>query len=388
MIERLQRLVAKDERFIIGLMSGTSADGIDAAAVRISGNHTSMKLEEIAFNTYDYPEGVKERIFHLFTEATAKEICHMNFLLGELFANAAIDIAKQAGIGRIDLIGSHGQTIYHIPKPIDKDYPIKSTLQIGESAVIAHKTGAITISDFRVADVAAGGLGAPLVPYTEFLLYSNASENIGLQNIGGIANITVIPKGASSEEIIAFDTGPGNMIIDYLVKKLFNYDYDDNGAIAARGVANSQILSHFMKDKYIQNRPPKTTGREYFGKDFSERFYAVCAESKLSNEDIIATATAFTAESIAYSIYNFVSCTISKLIIGGGGAYNITLLNELKERLPKITVMTQEETGRNSDSKEAVAFAILANEAVFGNVGNLPQVTGAECSKVLGKISL
>jgi len=369
-------------------MSGTSADSIDAALVRISGNYTNMKLEEVAFKNYAYPEGIKERIFGLFNDATSKEICHMNFLLGELFADAALGIAEEVGIDKIDLIGSHGQTIYHIPEPIDKDYPIRSTLQISEAAVIAHKTGAVTVSDFRVADVAAGGLGAPLVPYTEFLLYSGGAENIGLQNIGGIANITVIPKGADSADITAFDTGPGNMVIDYLVKKLFDCDYDNRGDIASRGIVSDKVIAHFMQDEYMKKKPPKTTGREYFGRDFSEGFYSVCSVAGLSNEDVIATATAFTAEAIAYSIHNFIPCKISKLIIGGGGAHNNTLLNNIKKRLPKVTVLTQEETGRNSDSKEAVAFAILANETIFGNPGNLPQVTGAMCGKVLGKISI
>jgi len=388
MIDRLQQIIAKDERFVIGLMSGTSADGIDAALVKISGSYTNMRLEEVAFKNYVYPGDIKERIFGLFNDATSKEICHMNFLLGSLFGDAALDIAKEVGIDKIDLIGSHGQTIYHIPEPIDKDYPIRSTLQIGEAAVIAHKTGVVTISDFRVADVAAGGLGAPLVPYTEFLLYSDEAENIGLQNIGGIANITVIPGSAVSTDITAFDTGPGNMVIDYLTKKLFDQDYDNNGIIASCGMVNSQILTHFMQDEYMKRKPPKTTGREYFGKDFSERFYTACSEAGLDNKDIIRTATAFTAEAIAYSIYNFIPNKISKLIVGGGGAYNNTLLNEIKKRLPEIAVSTQEDMGRNSDSKEAVAFAILANEAVFGNPGNLPQVTGARCGKVLGKISI
>ena len=388
MLEKLQQLTAKNERYVVGLMSGTSADGIDAALVKISGSCTNIHVEEIAFNNYAYPDGIKERIFHLFDEANAKDICHMNFLLGNLFADAAIDIAKTAGIEKIDLVGSHGQTIYHIPEPIDSDYPIKSTLQIGESAVIAQKTGAVTISDFRVADMAAGGLGAPLVPYTEFLLYSNPSENIGLQNIGGIANITVIPKNAASQDIVAFDTGPGNMVIDYLAKKLFGCDYDEGGAIAAKGVVNSELLAHFMSDEYMLKQPPKTTGREYFGKEFSEGFYDVCTQAGLGNEDILRAATAFTAEAIAYSIHNFIPHTLNKLIIGGGGAYNMTLLKEIKERLPGIIVMTQEETGRSSDSKEAVAFAILANETLFGNPGNLPRVTGAKCGKVLGKISV
>ena len=387
-MKRLLALASKDEKYVIGLMSGTSVDGIDAALVRITGNYTNTKVEEIAFENYAYPPGIKERVFRLFDTSTAKEICHMNFLLGELFADAAISIAKKSGVKDVDLIGSHGQTIYHIPEPLDEDYPLRSTMQIGEGAVIAHKTGVITVSDFRVADMAAGGVGAPLVPYTEFLLYGNTHETIALQNIGGIGNITVIPHNATADKVIAFDTGPGNMIIDYMVKKTLGLEYDKDGAVAASGQVNHKLLAELMSDQYITKPPPKATGREYFGKDYCQRLYANCKAMGMPDADIIATATAFTAEAIGYSIGRFVPYNIHKLVVGGGGAYNRTLLNEIKNRLPGIMVVSHEELNKNSDAKEAIAFAILANETVCGNTGNLPSVTGAECHKVLGKISL
>ncbi|MCL2216243.1 MAG: anhydro-N-acetylmuramic acid kinase [Defluviitaleaceae bacterium] len=380
MIARLQSLAAKDEKLVVGLMSGTSADGIDAALVKISGSCTGMRLEEIAFENYAFPTGIKERIFDLFGHARADEICRMNFLLGELFANAALDIAAKAGVRQIDLIGSHGQTIYHIPE--------NSTLQIGEGAVIAHKTGAVTVSDFRTADMAAGGVGAPLVPYTEFLMYANSDEAVALQNIGGIGNITMIPRGAAASDVVAFDTGPGNMVIDYLTKKITGLEYDAGGEIAARGNADDEIIAQFLRDEFFQKKPPKATGREYFGEAFSERFYARCKQAGLCDEDIIATATAFTAAAIALAIEHFAPCTIHKLIIGGGGAYNPTLIAEIRKHLPHIAALTQEDTGKNSDAKEAIAFAILANETICGNTGNLPQVTGASCGKILGKISI
>ena len=392
MLERLQKLAAKDEKYVIGLMSGTSVDGIDAALIKITGNYTATTVEEIAFETYEYPNGIKERIFRLFDAdaSSSASLCHMNFLLGGLFADAALDIAKKAGINirEVDLIGSHGQTIYHIPEPLEKDYPIKSTLQIGESAVVAHKTGVITVSDFRTADVAAGGVGAPLVPYTEFLLYSGADKNIALQNIGGIGNITAIPQSAAPEDVIAFDTGPGNMIIDYLVKKLYRQNFDKNGEIAAKGTVCPQVLAYLVDDSFIVKAPPKATGREYFGKDFSEKLYSHCKERRMPDADIITTATAFTAESISYSIKQFIPYDISQMIVGGGGAYNKTLMQMIRNRLPGINIITHEKLGKNSNAKEAIAFAILANETICGNTSNLPQVTGASCAKILGKISL
>ena len=390
-MQKLFQLANKQEKLVIGLMSGTSVDGIDAALVKISGNYTDTVVEEVAFENIPYPIGMQERIFQLFENASAKDICHMNFLLGELFANAAIAISKKAGVTleEIDLIGSHGQTIYHIPDSIlDGAYNVRSTLQIGEGAVIAHKTGVITICDFRTADMAAGGTGAPLVPYTEFLLYK--SKNIALQNIGGIGNITVIPKNADISDVIAFDTGPGNMVIDAMVSRITQsrQSYDNAGEIAASGVVCKKVLDYFMMHDFIKSTPPKAAGRENFGQIFSDEFYAYCKACGLKDEDIVATATAFTVETIGYAIENHIRQPIDKLVVGGGGSYNITLMDMLKQRLPNMMVCTQEDTGYNSDAKEAIAFAILANEAVCGNTGNLPYVTGAEREKILGKICL
>jgi len=386
-LKRLFELSAKHEKYVIGLMSGTSVDGIDAALVKITGNYTDTKVDEIAFENFPFPRDVRERIFKLFNlnTSSSRDICHMNFLLGELFAHAAINIVEKANMSMadIDLIGSHGQTIYHMPETL-------STLQIGEGAVIAHKTGVITVSDFRTADMAAGGLGAPLVPYVEFLLYANKGneEVIALQNIGGVGNITIIPQNAAPDDIIAFDTGPGNMVIDYIVQKTTGQPYDKNGRMAEKGIVNRQLLAHFMNDEYITSLPPKTTGREYFGKDFSEDFYDVCKALQLSDPDIVATATAFTAETISYSVKHLINGPVQKLIIGGGGAYNKHLVKMISDRLPGITVTTQEATGQSSDAKEAIAFAILANETICGNTSNLPSVTGARCGKILGKINL
>ena len=381
----LDKFHSKPNRYVIGLMSGTSVDGIDAALVRISGCYTDIKVETIAFEKYDFKPDITERIFNLFNNANSKELCYMNFKLGELFAEAAIKISGKSGV-KADLIGSHGQTIYHMPKPLDSKFDMASTLQIGEGAVIAHMTGVTTITDFRAADVAAGGTGAPLVPYTEFLLHRSPTETVLLLNLGGIGNITMIPANASEEEIIAFDTGPGNMIIDYLAKKLYNLDFDPGGKFAAQGKPNKNILEKIMTDPYILLPPPKATGREYFGHDFAAKFHALCTENNMTNEDIMATATEYTAQSVVYSINSFINRTPNKLIVSGGGAYNLTIMNRLKKSC-NFPVLTQEDINMDSDAKEAVAFAILANETMFGRPGNLTSVTGAP-RKILGKINL
>jgi len=251
-MEKLFALSSKPEKYVIGLMSGTSVDGIDAALVKITGNYKNTQVEEIAFKNFPFPGKLRERVFRIFQpeSSSSRDMCHVNFLLGEVFAQAAIDLASMSKIPleNIDLIGSHGQTIYHMPETY-------STLQIGEGAVIAHKTGVITISDFRVADMAAGGLGAPLVPYTEFLLYAGTEngKNIALQNIGGVGNITVIPQNSTLDDVIAFDTGPGNMVIDYIIQKTMGLPFDKNGAIAKTGHVSRLILEHLMKDEYILN---------------------------------------------------------------------------------------------------------------------------------------
>lgn len=397
-MERLLRLFNKKERLVIGLMSGTSADGIDAALVKISGEGIHTKAELIHFKNFLYDEKTRNDIFRLFNveECRVDFLCHMNFVLGELFAKAAIELTEEAGydMSQIDLIGSHGQTVYHIPVPIsDKGYQERSTLQIGESAVIAERTGVVTVSDFRVRDVAAGGQGAPLVPYTEFLLYRDKEKSVALQNIGGIANITILPKNCSVDDVYAFDNGPGNMVIDEVVKRVTGgaKRFDHNGETARNGNIDIGLLDFLMDNKYFKIGPPKTCGREYFGSEFTDKLMEKAALlGGIRNEDLVATATAFTAKAIGESIKDFVipKYDLDKLIIGGGGSYNNTLVNMIKNYLPGIEIITQEDMGLNSDAKEAVAFAVLANEAINGNRNNVPGATGAKKRVIMGKISL
>ncbi len=394
-MSKLYDLFSKKEKYVIGLMSGTSVDGIDAVLVKIENNGTATKVTELGFETYTYDKEVREKIFELFDieKSSVDKICYMNFLLGELFAKASIDIAKKCNISmdRIDLIGSHGQTIYHIPEAIENyGYSIKSTLQIGDGCVIANRTGVTTISDFRVADMASGGQGAPLVPYTEFLLFNNYNKNLGLLNLGGIGNITIIGKNQAKEDILAFDTGAGNMVIDFVIDYLTKgkLKYDKDGKLASVGTVCEDYLQGLLKDSYFDKPLPKTTGREYFGKDFSLKFIKECKSKNLSDEDIVATATAFTAKSVAKAIETYVKVPLDEVIVSGGGSNNKTLLDMLQGYLKDIEVKTQEDIGFNSDSKEAVAFAILANETISERESNLISVTGAKSYKILGKISI
>jgi anhydro-N-acetylmuramic acid kinase len=376
------------ERYVVGLMSGTSLDGIDAALVKINDFGENTKVELISFVNEEISEEIKSEIRDCFSveKSNVELICSLNFKLGYLFADAAKSVCKKAGIKfeDLDLIGSHGQTAFHIPKPYDNF--AKSTLQIGEPAVIAYETGVTVVSNFRTMDMAAGGEGAPLVPYTEYLLY-RSEKSRALQNIGGIGNVTVLPANCTLDQMYAFDTGPGNMIIDEVTKRLKGVPYDKGGLIAALGTVNIELLDELMSVDYIKQVPPKSTGRELFGSQFVDKLLEKW--SHLKAEDLIATVTAFTAKSIAENYRSFVfnNSKIDEVILGGGGSYNNTLVNMIKEYLPECSVLIQEDLGYSSDAKEAIAFAVLANETINHNCGNVIGATGAKKRVVLGNIT-
>lgn len=384
-MNRLINLMNKNRKLVAGLMSGTSVDGIDCAIVEIEGNGLDTQVKLLKYHNHEISKDLRDNILLACSleHSNAELICRLNFQMGEELAKAVLETCELAGldISSIDLIGSHGQTIYHIPQ--------NSTLQIGEPSVIAERTGVVTIADFRVRDVAVGGHGAPLVPYTEYLLYRSNEKSIVLQNIGGIGNVTVIPKGSTINEVFAFDTGPGNMIIDAIVNVITmgRLKYDYNGDMASKGSVNKKLVEELMRHPYIRKSPPKTTGREEFGLDFSRDIYKRYKGKGLSDEDILASVTYFTACSIADSYRKWIipQHNIDEVIIGGGGSYNSLLVNMIREEL-KLTVKTNEDIGLSSDAKEAIAFAILANEAIHGNPSNLPKVTGASKPVVLGKI--
>lgn len=394
-MKTLKTLWSKPSRLVIGLMSGTSADGIDAVLTRISGCGPDIRLEQLSFLYRPFSPQIRERILAVAggEPTDAAEWCKLKTLLGYLYAQACLELCNQAGIvpEEVDLVGNHGQTIWHIPQP--EEYlgqKITGTLQIGEDAVIAQSMGCPVVGDFRVRDMAAGGQGAPLVPYTEYLLYRDPGHTVALQNIGGIANVTILPAGGELKDIVAFDTGPGNMVMDALTVLLTNgmAAYDDGGRLAAGGTVSEELLRLMMSDPYLERLPPKTTGREYYGPAYVAWLLDEAEHLSVPLRDVLATATRFTAEAIAYGIQHFAPSCPERLIVGGGGSRNKILLQALRLAVNPCQVLTNEDLGYDSDAKEAVAFAILANEAIFGLCNNAPGATGAKEPVVMGKLSM
>lgn len=384
---------------IIGLMSGTSADGVDAAVVEVGG-HTagggtpvSPTYRLLAHTLTPHTDALREEILACVRpeHGTVDRLCALNFELGESFAVAALTGARAAGIApeRIDLIGSHGQTMWHIPG--------HSTLQIASPAVIAERTGATVISNFRARDMAAGGQGAPLVPFVDALLLRHPTLIRAAQNIGGIANATYLPPlDADTSAIFAFDSGPGNMLIDDAVRRATDgaMQYDDGGALAAQGRVDGSLLEELMEHAFLRAPPPKTTGREVFGAQFGAGLWASGVARGLKPVDIVATATAFTAMSIAVSYRDFLPAMPNEVLVSGGGALNPTLLRMMERQLNDfspaghtVRVMRSDEAGIPVLAKEAFAFAILADQTWRGRPGNLPAATGARAPVILGDIT-
>ncbi len=384
-LDRLIAIRGKEERLVLGLSSGTSADGVDAALVRIRGSGTEISVEFVAGRTYPYEPPLREAVLRL-AEGHTAEVCRMNFVLGEVFASAALALVREAGFRReeIDLIGSHGQTICHLPRG-PRTTP--STLQVGEPDVIAESTGVPVVSDFRTRDVAAGGEGAPLVPYVDYLLFRRDGRAVALQNIGGIANVTVVTP--EFDDLIAFDTGPGNMPLDHVTGILTRgrERFDRGGKLAARGRIDESLAERLLADPWFALPPPKSTGRERFG----ERWVMRILEGKgnLSIHDILATLTVFVARSIhrAYEDFVFPRAEIREILVSGGGLRNLALMAHLRRLFHPIPVRSTAEAGVDPDLREAVAFAVLANETLFGNPNNVPLATGARWPVVLGKLS-
>jgi len=407
---------------VAGLMSGTSADGVDAAIVDIRGR----RVRVLAFETYPYQAALRSEVLRLCRPESARldAICHYNHVLGEVFAEAVIRLCDGSGISldSIDLIGSHGQTIYHNPN--GGRYAgriVRSTLQIGEPSVIAQRTGITTVADFRPRDMAAGGEGAPLVPYADYILFSDRRLTRAVQNIGGIANVTFLPpvdgntdrapcprsrghaapankrKACLRERrhgtqdpggVIAFDTGPGNMVIDGVMRLITKgtRSYDRGGTMAAKGAADEGLLREMLRHPFFRRRPPKSTGREQFGQQYCEWLYDKARRKGLMPEDIVATATALTASTIASAYRRFLPAMPDEMILCGGGAHNATLVRMLQLGLEGVRIRSTDEFGIDVDAKEAVSFAILAYATIQGVPNNLPRVTGASEPVVMGKI--
>jgi len=374
----------------IGLMSGTSADGVDAALVEFSED----QLRLVAYAVMPYPDSIRARLFSLFCEDTESvdELSELNMLLGEEFARAALEVCRRAGFSPRDIhfIGSHGQTVRHLP-PKRPGRPQGSTLQIGSPAVIAERTGISTVSDFRVRDMAVGGEGAPLIPYVDSFLFGQQGRHIAVQNVGGIANVTYLPAD-QDEPLIAFDTGPGNMVIDGVVNQLTGgrEHFDCDGRRARAGRVDKDLLNHLMAHPFLERTPPKSTGREEFGAPFVSELLRLCRKNYpgLSLDGIVATVTRWTAASIAQALDRYLPRPVDEVIVGGGGSFNPALLEFLQAELPEgITLSRHSDHGIPDDAKEAVGFALLGRETLLGRPANVTSATGASRPVILGSIT-
>jgi anhydro-N-acetylmuramic acid kinase len=385
--------MGRGSRLAVGLMSGTSMDAVDAALVEIRGSPDKPRVRLRAFAETPFPNCLRKRLMRVAAgmPVSVAEISQVNFLLGELFAKAAQQVCRRAGIlaQELAVIGSHGQTIYHegIPAAVPGGR-IRNTLQIGEPAVIAERTGAPVVADFRTADMAAGGQGAPLVPMVDYLLLRDERQGTVALNIGGIANVTVIPARAKPRQVFGFDTGPGNMVMDALVRHFTRgrMSYDARGRVAARGQVIEPLLEGALTYPFFSRQPPKSAGREQFGSEFVERYFLSRRRGRF--EELLRTATELTARSITDALGSFVfpRIKIHRMIISGGGAHNAFLVRRLSELLPQLQMELSGLYGLPVDAKEAVAFAVLADRTLHGLPGNLPAVTGARRAVVLGKL--
>lgn len=377
---------------VIGLMSGTSADGVDAAVVDIGGTGHRLGIKLLGHYGRSYSPQLRQRILHVAERGTVAEICHLHTLLGEVFAKTVLAALKRCGVPvkQVKLIGSHGQTIHHLPEPITERGVgrIRSTLQIGNPAVIAERTGITTVSDFRLRDMAAGGEGAPLVPYTHFLVFRQKTAVRWVVNLGGIANVTTLPRGEQLASVQAFDTGPCNMLLDALVTidTQGQMTMDRGGRLAQRGTVHSGLLQWLLAHPYLQRHPPKSTGRELFGEAYVKKVLAQARRRRLSLHDLLATSCQFIAHTIR-DARQWTSTVPGEVVCGGGGVRNACLLGELQKIFAPIPVRTMDECGSSSQAFEAQAFAVLAYQTFQGVCANVPRVTGARHSVILGSVT-
>jgi anhydro-N-acetylmuramic acid kinase len=389
---------------VAGVMSGTSADGINVALVRMDepvaprkSPPPHAKFQLLCHAEFSYPQKVRAAVLAAMnaSRASVGDLSRLNFLLGELYSEAILATERQFQV-KTDLVGCHGQTLYHQGEPqrfLGRKLP--ATWQTGEAAVVAARVGAPVVSDFRPADMAAGGKGAPLVPFLDYLLFRDARVGRIVQNIGGIANLTLVPAGAAATDVIAFDTGPGNMVIDAVTEKLFGQPFDRGGRIAAAGKVLDPVLHACLRRNFFLRDPPKTAGREEFGREFVHDFLRGC--KRCPKQDAVATATALTAKSIAHAVERYAAqkpvllreSAFQEMILSGGGAKNSTLVAMLTRDLTALGLRLRfsDEFGLPSAAKEAVAFALLAHETWHRRPSNVPSATGAKRAAVLGKIS-
>lgn len=384
----LKGIVNKSPRKVIGILSGTSIDAVDVVLTEIYGSGIKSEIRILAFESFPIDNKIRSLILRCSSEKTGNtaEICKLNFVVGRLFGKNIIEFLKKNKFSpnEIDLTGSHGQTIFHYPvKNNQYGYDSKSTMQTGDLSVIANITGITTIGDFRTADISVNGDGAPLVPYLDFILSRKINCRSVFLNLGGISNITYIKRNCKLNDVIAFDTGPGNILIDLISRKYFNKKFDKDGKIAGKGNILPDLLKSIVsKDKFIKKLPPKSSGREYYNEDFIE---SIVKKKSYDPYDLMATFNFFTAYAVWYNINNF---KIDKIFVSGGGSNNLALMKNLRNLFEETKIEILNLNGINSSNKEAVLFAVLANELISGNKTNIISVTGADKNVFLGKICI
>ena len=376
---------------IVGLMSGTSGDGVDAALVEVSGRGQTLKAQALAAQTLAYPRSLQQRILTASISGTVADICHLNALLGEWFADAALNVIRHAKLRPADItaIGSHGQTVHHLPHGIHAAGvgAVRSTLQIAEPAVIAERTGITTIANFRPRDMAAGGQGAPLAPAAHALLLKHPRRARLIVNLGGISNVTYVPRGGNWDGVLAFDTGPANMVMDSLVNRATNgrQVMDRDGKSALKGQVDPRLLGKLLAHPFLSRRPPKSTGREEFGPALIDELLVIQKQQGLSMEDLLATCSMWTAKAVG-TARRWIKGRIDEVVVGGGGVRNRAVMENLSTVFAPIPVATFDALGWESKAFEAVAFALLAYQTLTGQWGNIPAVTGASHPVLLGAI--
>jgi anhydro-N-acetylmuramic acid kinase len=391
MTNPLRSLLDRSERVVAGLMSGTSLDGVDVVIARVCGSGRGLEVEQLAFSHAPYPSALLD-VLHRNVEAETSDVralSQLNALLGRVFADAVAQAAEAAGLGveGLDLVGSHGHTVHHVPEPepFAGEDGVASTFQLGDPTGMAVRLGVPVVGDFRTADVALGGQGAPLVSYFDWVMFSDDEEQRALLNLGGIANVTVLPRGGDRDRVYAFDTGPANMVIDALAARCYGEAFDRDGAHAAAGTPDDSLLADLLADDYFYRPPPKSTGREAFGTAYVDALVARGGNPG----DLLATATALTARSVAEALARFAADhPLDALIVSGGGVHNRELMRQLGEAVAPVPVRTTADYGVGPDSKEALCFAVLAHEWCNGVPTNMPSVTGASRPALLGKLCL
>ena len=372
-------------------MSGTSADGVDCAIVDITPVQGRLKIKLLASQTVAYPSGLRQRVLRAPTQGTVAELCHLNAAVGEVFAQTALRTIKRTGLNKEDirLIGSHGQTVYHQPTPVKEPRVglIRSTLQIGDPAIIAERTGITTVADFRTRDMAVGGEGAPLAPYAHHLLFHTKRRSRLVVNLGGIGNVTFLPADGSIDDIRAFDTGPCNMLLDGLVVKSTagKQQIDRNGRLAKRGISQISLLNTLLSHPYLAHKPPKSTGREEFGDSYISGVLRQAKAKRLNLEHTLATSCAFVALTIVKAC-EWLEGNVDEVILGGGGVKNFALMDALKKEFQSTPVRTMDQVGVDSNAFEALAFALMAYQTIRGIPTNVASVTGARYPVVLGSV--